>query len=238
MSARPSSSGLNCNCRLSGICCSSYLRTTALIRTECSKLLKAESSPEEVEAASPFESIRSGEITELFRQHFYVVECRKLGGTLQHLLFNGIAHNFGADDVEAVDYIEEMIRIEDTLINAETLPSDFSLLIGMRKDSPVARRPIGSEKTERVVELENENKALLKRMAETELKILAIKRERLAQEEFISHLQHEVTTARAELAQIHRTLGWRLLSKYGPVKYKIILPALNAVRHLLKRLSN
>ncbi|HEV7764710.1 MAG TPA: class I SAM-dependent methyltransferase, partial [Thermoanaerobaculia bacterium] len=45
---------------------------------------------EDVVAASPFESIRSADILPLFRRFFRVVELRPLGGTLQHLLYNGI----------------------------------------------------------------------------------------------------------------------------------------------------
>jgi hypothetical protein len=89
---------------------------------------------DEVVAASPFESIRSAEILPLFRRYFDIVELRKLGGTLQHLLYNGIVHNFTLDRRDAVDYVQAIIDVEDALIDSGMLPSDFMLLVGMRKD--------------------------------------------------------------------------------------------------------
>ncbi len=88
----------------------------------------------EVVAASPFESIRSSEILPLFRERFRVVECRPLGGTIQHLLYNGIVHNFVPGDEEADRAIDSVGSVEDTLIDGGWLPSDFMLLVGTRKD--------------------------------------------------------------------------------------------------------
>jgi ubiquinone/menaquinone biosynthesis C-methylase UbiE len=84
----------------------------------------------EVVAASPFESIRSAEIVPLFRQHFDIVETRALGGTLQHLLYNGIVHNFGPEREAAEGYVRAFIETEDALIESGLLPSDFMLLVG------------------------------------------------------------------------------------------------------------
>lgn len=84
----------------------------------------------EVVAVSPFESIRSSEIVPLFRQHFEIVEQRLLGGTLQHLLYNGIVHNFGPERVAAADYVRAFQQVEDALVDHGLLPSDFQLLVG------------------------------------------------------------------------------------------------------------
>ncbi|HYC62368.1 MAG TPA: class I SAM-dependent methyltransferase [Thermoanaerobaculia bacterium] len=89
----------------------------------------------DVVAASPFESIRSSEIVPIFRRVFRVVELRPLGGTLQHLLYNGIVHNFTLDRADARAYVQAIIDVEDALIDSGMLPSDFMLLIGMRRDS-------------------------------------------------------------------------------------------------------
>jgi hypothetical protein len=82
---------------------------------------------------SPFESIRSAEIAPLFERHFETVAMRDLGGTLQHLLYNGIIHNFAVDDEEACRYLKAVAAIEDALIDARALPSDFKLLVGRRR---------------------------------------------------------------------------------------------------------
>jgi SAM-dependent methyltransferase len=89
--------------------------------------------PSDVVAVSPFESIRSAEIVPLFRQYFDVVEVRLLGGTLQHLLHNGIIHNFAVDDAEALKYLRAIYQTEDALVDAGLIPSDFQLLVGRRK---------------------------------------------------------------------------------------------------------
>lgn len=88
---------------------------------------------EQVVAASPFESIRSAEILPLFRRFFRVVELRSLGGTLQHLLYNGIVHNFTLDRRDATDFVRAIVDVEDALIDSKMLPSDFMLLVGMRR---------------------------------------------------------------------------------------------------------
>jgi SAM-dependent methyltransferase len=88
---------------------------------------------EELVASSPFESIRSAEIVPLFRKYFDMVTIRKLGGTIQHLLYNGIAHNFRPNDVRAKRLIRAIYTCEDALIDTGVLPSDFMLLIGRRR---------------------------------------------------------------------------------------------------------
>ncbi len=88
---------------------------------------------EQIVAVSPFESIRSAEIYGLFKQYFEVVVERPLGGTLQHLLYNSIAHNFLPEDAEANRFIDCIETIETKLIEAGLLSSDFMLLVGKRR---------------------------------------------------------------------------------------------------------
>lgn len=87
----------------------------------------------DVVAASPFESIRSAEIVPLFRKHFDIIELRLLGGTLQHLLYNGIVHNFAPGRAAAAGYVRAIFETEDALIDRGLLPSDFMLLVGKRR---------------------------------------------------------------------------------------------------------
>ncbi len=86
----------------------------------------------EVVAASPFESIRSAEIVPLFERYFRMIERRNLGGTIQHLMYNGIIHNFQPSDAVAERCIQGVFQAEDALIDSGLLPSDFQLLIGQR----------------------------------------------------------------------------------------------------------
>ncbi len=86
----------------------------------------------EVVAASPFESIRSAEIVPLFERYFEVLHRKLLGGTIQHLLYNGIAHNFTPGEPEAEAILAGVWGTEDALIDSDLLPSDFQLLVGRR----------------------------------------------------------------------------------------------------------
>lgn len=84
----------------------------------------------EVVAASPFESIRSAEILPLFGRYFRIDHALPLGGTIQHLLYNGITHNFVPGDPEAERCIRGIYETEDALIASQLIPSDFMLLVG------------------------------------------------------------------------------------------------------------
>lgn len=97
------------------------------------KHLEGRPTVEQVVAVSPFESIRSAEILPLFDQYFEIVLIRKLGGTLQHLLYNGIVHNFWPVTEEASRCLQGILAVEDSLIDSGLLPSDFMLLVGRRK---------------------------------------------------------------------------------------------------------
>lgn len=88
---------------------------------------------EEVVAASPFESIRSAEIVPLFERYFDVVLTRSLGGTIQHLLYNGIIHNFQPIRPGAFEYADAICQIENALVDSGMLPSDFMLLVGRKR---------------------------------------------------------------------------------------------------------
>jgi hypothetical protein len=103
------------------------------------KRAEGRSSPEEVIRVCPSEAIRSNEIVQLFYKQFEVVHNKQLGGTIQHLLYSGIVHNF-PDDEPAIDHlIDGVDGIESAMVEHEMLPSDFVLLIG-RKRSLIQRK--------------------------------------------------------------------------------------------------
>jgi SAM-dependent methyltransferase len=90
---------------------------------------------EDVVAAYPFESIRSAEIVPLFERHFRILHRRNLGGTVQHLLHNGIIHNFPPGEPRAERILRGIFEAEDALVDSGMLPSDFQLLVGQRPDA-------------------------------------------------------------------------------------------------------
>ena len=98
------------------------------------KELEGRPTTQEVEAVSPFESIRSAEIWPLFERYSKVIAVRNLGGTIQHLLYNGIIHNFDPSDQAAVGHMRKIYETEDSLIDSGQIPSDFRLLVGCRRD--------------------------------------------------------------------------------------------------------
>ena len=100
--------------------------------------------PSEVEAESPFEAIRSGEIAPLFHQHFEIVFTRQLGGNLQQLLYNGIIQNFLLEDAEAMHHLRGILALENALVDHGVMQSHFQLLVGRRKSNPahVAGAPV------------------------------------------------------------------------------------------------
>lgn len=97
------------------------------------KRAEGRSSPEEVIRVCPSEAIRSNEIVPLFLKYFDPIHHNKLGGTIQHLLYSGIIHNFPDGDSEIDHMIDCIDGIETTLIDLGPLPSDFVLLIGRRR---------------------------------------------------------------------------------------------------------
>ena len=81
----------------------------------------------------PSEAIRSDEIVSLFLKYFDPIHHKRLGGTIQHLLYSGIIHNFPDNDSDIDRLIDSIDGIESKLIELDALPSDFVLLIGRRR---------------------------------------------------------------------------------------------------------
>jgi len=97
------------------------------------KLSEGRSSVEEVIRVCPSEAIRADEIVPLFYQTFDVLHHKNLGGTIQHLLYSGIVHNFPDDDPATDHLIDCVDGLERSLIEHRVIPSDFVLLIGRKR---------------------------------------------------------------------------------------------------------
>ncbi len=97
------------------------------------KAAEGRSTPEEVIRVCPSEAIRSDEIVPIFHRTFDVVHDKKLGGTVQHLLYSGIIQNF-PDHVPDIDrMIDSINALETRMISGGMLPSDFVLLVGRKR---------------------------------------------------------------------------------------------------------
>ncbi|HJQ22902.1 MAG TPA: glycosyltransferase [Blastocatellia bacterium] len=62
----------------------------------------------------------------------------------------------------------------------------------------------------------------------------AVRAELAARDQSLDAERQQGLAAQAELERMRRTLGWRLLSCYGPIKYRWVLPAYHRVKKLLK----
>jgi ubiquinone/menaquinone biosynthesis C-methylase UbiE len=82
----------------------------------------------------PSEAVESSNIMPQLHEIFDMVEIKEYGGTILHMLFSGIAHNFLSDDVETRNVLRICFDIEDFLLNAREIQSDYALVVcGKRK---------------------------------------------------------------------------------------------------------
>lgn len=84
-------------------------------------------------AFDPSEAIRSAEIIPILSQHFHIVERIDYGGTILHELLNDIAGNFNPNIEEDRVILKMLCFIEETLIQNEVIPSDFTFLVAQNK---------------------------------------------------------------------------------------------------------
>ncbi|MBN2475439.1 MAG: class I SAM-dependent methyltransferase [Pirellulales bacterium] len=83
----------------------------------------------EMDAIDPSEAIRSGEILDVLSSRFRIVQKRDYGGTLLHLLLEGIAFNFDQARPEDVRILGMLFEVEDALLETGELPSDFTVVV-------------------------------------------------------------------------------------------------------------
>lgn len=88
---------------------------------------------EAVIAADPSESVRSDEILALVAERFEILERRDLGGTLLHLVLEGIARRFDPANPQDVSWLELLFAAEDALIASGELTSDFAVVVARRR---------------------------------------------------------------------------------------------------------
>jgi SAM-dependent methyltransferase len=85
--------------------------------------------PREVAEVDPSEAIRSADILRVVGERLEIVARHDAGGTLLQFLLHGICGNFRADDPASMAVLDTVFRIEDALIAAGDVGSDFTLLV-------------------------------------------------------------------------------------------------------------
>lgn len=83
--------------------------------------------------SDPSEAVESERIVPLLRDMFEIVELKGYGGSILHLLFNGIAHNFLGDDAETRDYLDIIFRVEDMLLKSRDIQNDFIVAVCVKR---------------------------------------------------------------------------------------------------------
>jgi SAM-dependent methyltransferase len=76
-------------------------------------------------AFDPSESVRSADIVPLMRAHFDVIEERRLGGAVLHLLLADIGQNFRPDDPQDCAAMQSLFDAEDAAMADGRIGSDF-----------------------------------------------------------------------------------------------------------------
>lgn len=87
----------------------------------------------EMNAGDPSEAIRSAEILPLLPKYFDVLEVKGYGGTILHLLLEGITGNFVEADPRSMEWLRSFFDLEDRLISAGRLHHDFAHIIARKK---------------------------------------------------------------------------------------------------------
>jgi SAM-dependent methyltransferase len=81
----------------------------------------------------PSEAIRSDRILPELERKFRVIENVGYGGTILHLLFEHIVHNFDVADEHSMTILNLLGRFEDILIRERVLPDDFLFLVARKR---------------------------------------------------------------------------------------------------------
>jgi len=83
--------------------------------------------------SDPSEAVESSNIAPLLHKIFNVVEIKEYGGTILQMLFQGIAHNFLAKDIETQCLLNICFEYENTLLKNGDIKSDFIIAICKKK---------------------------------------------------------------------------------------------------------
>jgi 2-polyprenyl-3-methyl-5-hydroxy-6-metoxy-1,4-benzoquinol methylase len=99
-------------------------------------------SLEKMNSSDPSEGIRASEILPLIASRFEIKHLRYIGGTLLLLIFNEIAGNFKADDLEIMPLVNALIVLDNFLIDNAVLPSYHVYMVCQKTPNPLPMQTI------------------------------------------------------------------------------------------------
>jgi SAM-dependent methyltransferase len=105
------------------------LRLRYDVRTNELKLPITRPTIEHMNTCDPSEAIRSAEIVPILENWFEIIEKVDFGGTILHLLLQGIVGNFDSSNEEDIAILKMLGYMEDVLIREKVLSSNFALLV-------------------------------------------------------------------------------------------------------------
>jgi len=143
--------------------------------------------------------------------------------------------DWAAESREAAGYLRWLARRlkENARLEGER---DWIEAEHKKLQSQVAARERVTETLNSCHEIEMEDLSVELDLIEAEHKLLRSRLEEQVSEsrQEAVELSQELAVKRAELAKITNTLGWRLLSRYGKLKYRLLLPAYKQLKRLFR----
>lgn len=88
--------------------------------------------PAEVERVDPSESVRSDEILATVSRYFELVEVSQRGGAIPFVLWTGLDHDALYETPSGMQLVDLLLRLDDALLTAGTLPTYFADLVALR----------------------------------------------------------------------------------------------------------
>ena len=81
----------------------------------------------------PYQAVRSADILDVMRQSFDIIEYRAYGGAIMHMLLNGIAGNFDAENEADATLLRLLATFEEMMEGLGVVASDFAAVVAIPK---------------------------------------------------------------------------------------------------------
>lgn len=105
----------------------------------------------------PSEAIRSSDIIPLVYKMWNIEERIDFGGTILHMLLDGIIANFNSEKEEDIAILRLIEYIEDILIKEKVLSSDFTLVVARNKPSESVNYKTTKEEKQQSFKIEHQD---------------------------------------------------------------------------------
>jgi hypothetical protein len=180
--------------------------------------------PERAEQVEVKDGVRAFVEKEL--QHYRsAVVCTTTNQPIAHrarALFRAqrLSVNFGRRETDAQDEMDEQIE------NALNLLSVQSNTLRVLEERLAEREETVETLSARLDQTEQTGKELARQLAERDVTVQSLEAQATEREENIRVMAAQLLETGTQLKRIMNTLGWRLLNRFGPIKYRYLVPLL------------